>query len=259
MSQIKSNRAGILKRLLFGALALISIVLTAQYFVQYVSFPLMDRIHPIIATVAVITLGLLAADVGALLWRSVLHNNCRSAAQVNIAYIMIAVTLTMATVTTMMGIADAFNGAELVPATWHQWIGWLIVLVIAIEFLGGAFLFSFFDPEQTIAREIMAAVVDDADQTVLALRAKMGEGRDRRVAALSDQLSTQANQLIYNSLAANSRTAQQRPATLPAHSNASIDDSIIDGEAHTWVGDSGVPAPVVNEGQRANGFHGGES
>jgi len=260
MDKIKETKHSLLKRFLFGALATISIVLTAQYFIQYVSFPLMDQVHPILATVAVLALGLLAADVGAILWKGVLHNNCRSSLQVWIAYIMIGVTLTMATVTTMFGIADAFNGAELVPASWHEWVGWMIVVVIAIEFLGGAFLFSFFEPEQTIAREIMSAVVDDADAVVKAVRTKMADGRDQRVAQLSDQISTQADTLIYSTRSTNDREARQLVSggagstgqTLATASAAAVDDDhdlfddVIDGEAHTWVGEA--PAPMISEG-----------
>ncbi len=237
MRQVKRNRSEFLKRLLFWALALVSIVLTASYFIQYVSLPIVDRIHPILATVAVVGLGLLAADVGALAWRSVLHNNCKSAAQVNIAYVMIAVTLTMATATTIFGIADAFNGAELIPASWHQWMGWLIVLVIALEFVGGSFLFSFFDPEQRIAREIMAAVVDDAEQTAQALAGKLSDGRNARVDALSKQLATYGDAMIYDSLAVNARLARGQTA-LPNHIAADGADG-----AHTWIEDSAESRP----------------
>lgn len=271
MQKVKRNRSDFLKKLLFWALAAVSILLTASYFIQYIELPIVSNIHPILATVAVLGLGLLAADVGALAWRSVLHNNCRSAAQVNIAYAMIAVTLTMATATTVFGIADAFNGAELIPASWHEWMGWLIVGVIALEFVGGAFLFSFFDPEQRIAREIMAAVVDDAEETAQALTTKLTKGRADRVATLSSQLANMADGLIMDSLAVNAYLAQQQRPQLGAVNSADTDalrheDDVIDGESHTIVADSvdlpqppprvsgNVPNPVMaEEGTAPNG------
>lgn len=206
MTEITRNRNSVLKRGLFFALAGVSILLTAGFFTRNVRFESLDNIHPIFGTFVSVCMGLIAADIGALAWREIYLRSCRSAAQVFIAQTMIGLTLLMATVTTIIGIGESYSGVALIPDSWGVWIGWLIVLTIGIEFIGGAFLFSLYEPEVMVQREIMSALVEDSAAVALEIRGEMEKRRNQRVRVLTDQLTRSADQLIYDSLSSNSRT-----------------------------------------------------
>lgn len=211
MSTIQKNRNEALRRALFFSLAAISVGLTATFFSRNLRFQSLENISPILGITVSILLGLLSADLGALIWREIYLRSCRSAPQVLISQVMMGLTLLLASATTLAAIGEAYVGASLMPESWGVWLGWLVVLVVAVEFIFGSFLFTLFSPETKIDRQIMESLIEDAEAVSNQVRIEMERNRDARVRALADQLSAEADMMIYAALSSNPRGLPSPP------------------------------------------------
>lgn len=210
----ENTRSVWLKRAFFTALAIASMTLTAIFFLNHLFFPAIWNLDRFLHSVFVVALGLISADVGVLIWREIKQKVCESDEQRAVADGMIALTLAMAALTTLGGIAEAFAGASLLPEAMNNIIGWAVVIALALQFIFGAFMFDLFSPSGKIQKAITDAIVRDAGEMVNEIALRMEQNREQRVNAVSAEIARKTDTAILNRFMPNDRTLK-KPAPAP--------------------------------------------
>jgi hypothetical protein len=118
---------------------------------------------------------------------------------------MIGLTLIMATLTTVFGITEAYAGARILPPSADPIVGAMVILSLSAQFVGGSFLFALLSPQNTIQREIVAAMVTDSEEVAKQVKMELSKSREDRVKRLADQLSINGDRYIMSALSENTR------------------------------------------------------
>lgn len=214
----KNDRSKWLKQGFFVVLALISMTLTSLFFLNHLYFEAIFNLDPFLHSVFVVVLGLISADLGVLIWREIKQKACESDEQRLVADAMLVLTVTMAALTTLGGIAEAFAGATLLPTAMNTIIGWAVVVALAVQFIFGAFMFDLFSPAGKIRKAITDAIVKDADEMVKEIRLRMEDNREARVRSVSDEIARKTDSAILSQFMPNDRVNKSRQK-LPARLN----------------------------------------
>ena len=215
MERINTTRNQFIRRFFFFALALTSVILTSIFFLTHLRFAWLEQQSALLHAAFVLLLGLVSADVGALVWRRIWLHGCESAAQVIIAQAMMTLTLLMAALTTLGGMAEARIGGSILPPSADEWISWATMLTLSAEFIAGAFLFDVFNPFNTVRRELIAATATDAADVASEVALRLRDGRESRVAALSAEISRAGDAAILETLSINRRDLDDAPRSHP--------------------------------------------
>lgn len=214
-NNIETKRSSFVAKMFFFMLGAISMVLTALFFARYMEFELLNRFHPVAGLVFSVLMGLLAADLGAILWIQIYLKHCRSSEQVNLALAGVVITVIMSVATTVMAIAEIFTGADLIPDNWMTWVGLLVIFVLASEFLL-VLLFKLYDPDSKMQREITSAMTTDQAALGRELQAKLNATRALRVGELASDLEVHADGDIRRKLSIDGRGTSGSAAALPS-------------------------------------------
>lgn len=203
METINADSTRLIKSALFFTVTAISVALTCVFFVSHFRFQDLYQVSPLANYILVTIIGLTAADVGALAWRHISVHHCETARQVNLSHIMIGLTLLVTTLTTFGGLADAITAGSMIPVELNGYINWIILSVVALEFIVGSFFFDLSGAELSIQREVIGVITTEANEVINSIRASLGESRADRVQALSDSAAQRADLSIRQVLGRN--------------------------------------------------------